>query len=653
MPFTDNKWLVAIKHAFIAPEQSSKADKEAYSSDSDAPETTTPATWSQKIFNPPIYQQDEASETEDGAPAGSKEMEQITSLWNKKDLYFAWASMLLLGISLGLEVQTVGTYSTYATSDFNQMSLLSALNVVKAVMYIATRPILAKFADVLGRFETLLLSVVIFTVGFIMLAASPNIGTYFGAHIFYIFGQTGIQFMEQVFAADTSDLKNRAYFVILPNICYLFVPWCAAPITNAVIKNSNWHWGYGMWCIIIPVLSIPVLTIMFRHKMRARALGMECGKAVRNFRGTVAQFDIVGLILFTGGLSLLFLAVTLVKTSKSWGQPHVLSMIIIGPILLILFPIWEKLYPKFPFLSFNAMRDRTLMTGCAVVALYSMAYYIYSPYYYPWLLVCKGLSVTAATNTTSVWIVGSTAGSLLSAPIIKYTRRLKPIIVLGACLYMLGLGLTYRYRQPDESLAQFIVAQAVEGVGTGMLQFPTLVMIQSVVSHRQVVSATAIFYSSISVGNVVGDAISGSLYRQRYPHKLPEYASFLSEADIDKMVNNVQTPLKYAWGTPERDAIIGAFNDVYRHMLYGPVVVGGAVILLTLTLPNVDLGELNQRVKGIVFGSGDKKSDTEDEKEAEIGPCGVVSTCSGESQECCSTKSKNAGLCETQKEATV
>lgn len=122
-----------------------------------------------------------------------------------------------------------------------------------------------------------------------------------------------------------------------------------------------------------------------------------------------------------------------------------------------------------------------------MVALYSLAYYIYSPYYYAWLLVCKGLSVTAATNVTSVWVVGYTAGLLIVALIIKYvlySNRFKPIIVVGGRLYMLGLGLTYRYKQPYHSLAQFIVAQVIKGLGT--LQFPVLVMIQSVLFHRQV-----------------------------------------------------------------------------------------------------------------------------------------------------------------------
>ncbi|AOW02244.1 YALI0C02541p [Yarrowia lipolytica CLIB122] len=615
------KWLTSLRNSVVGGPHLYNNDKDSCSEcDSD----TESVSWTRKMFDPPVKQQREDytdSEDEAGAPSGSREMEQLTTIWTKTDLYMAWASMLLLSVAIGMMIQTVSVYSTYATSDFNQMSLLSALNVVKSVMYIATRPILAKFADVLGRFETVLICIVIFTVGFIMLSASPNIGTYFAAHIFYIFGQVGIQFMEQVFAADTSDLKNRMFFVVLPNLCYLFTPWCAAPITNAILKHSTWHWGYGMWCITVPVVSIPALTIMFRHRMKARKMGLECARSgLSNVKTAMRQFDIIGLILFTGGISLLFLAVTLVKTSKSWSQPHVLSMIIIGPILLILFPIWEKLYPKYPFLPFSALKDRTLITGCIIVALYSLAYYIYAPYYTAWLLVCKNLSVTAATNTRVTWTVASTFGSLLVAPLIRYTYRLKPTIILGGCLYMLGLGLTYRYRQPDNSLAQFIIAQVIEGLGTGMIQYPVLVLIQAVVSHKQVVAATAIFYSSISVGGVIGDAISGSMYRQQYPKRLADYAPFLSEKDIDTMVNNVNAPLKYAWGSEERTAIIAAFNNVYRHLLYGPVIVGGALILFAVTLPNVDLSQMEERVKGVVFGNTNKKeTERNDDENQDLG----------------------------------
>lgn len=549
-------------------------------------EAPSKPSWLQTLINPTIA-------THSSGPvvmSGAREMENLATLWTKTHLVIAWAGMLLVSVALALEMQTFSVYSTFATSEFNEMSLLSALNVVQSVMNIGSMIVLAKLADVMGRFESFLLCVTLFTVGFIMLAASPNIATYFAAHIFYVFGQVGIRFLQQVFAADTSTLRNRLFFVVLPNFCYIFVPWCAAPITDAIIKHSTWHWGYGMWCIILPVVSLPVLIVLFRLKMKAKKKDLRIGDSFFNVKSTLAQFDLLGLLLFTGGLSLLFLAVTLVKSEESWKQAHILSMIIIGPILLVAFRIWE-MFPKYPFLPFSAMKDRTLLTGCAFCAVYSMATALYNPYYYPWLLVCKGLSVKAATNTFSTMMVANVTASVVSAFIIRYTKRIKPLIVAGTCIYMLGLGLTYKYRLPDVALARFIVTQAVEGVGMGMLQSPSLVIIQAAVPKNHVVSATAIFYASNSIGNVVGDAISGSLYRQTYPKRLAEYAPFLTEQQIQMMVNNVAAPLKLEWGSDERNAVVAAFNHVYRKMLYGPMIVAGVCIVIAMTLPNIYLGD--------------------------------------------------------------
>lgn len=592
-----------IKHALYAPKPEPGAP---------APEPEANPTTFQKIFNPPIDKSADAIDMNE-APNGSQEMEKITNLWNRHDLWMAWGSMLLIAVALALQGRTFNVYSTFATSEFEELSLLSSLAVTQAVINVAATTVIAKLADVLGRFESFLLSVVFFTIGFIMLAVSPNIGTYFAAHIFYVSGSQGITFLQQVFAADTSSLRNRVFFVVLPNVCYIFVPWCAAPITNAIIKHSTWRWGYGMWCIIVPVVSIPVLTILFRLKMKAQSLNMEGGKTVRNGRETLRQFDIIGLTLLTAGLALLFLAVTLVKTSRSWTEPHVLAMVIIGPILLVLFPIYES-YPKYPFLPMKAMKNRTLITGCVFAAIHAMATSLYNPYYMPWLLVCKGLSVTAATNASATLSVSYIVTTIIAAFIIRYTRRVKPCIVAGSCIYTLGLGLTYHYRQPDVPLAKFIVTQAVEGIGNGLLQSPALVLTQSSMPKHLVISATAIYYTMNSIGRVVGDAISGSLYRQQYPQRLAEFAPFMDEKTVQRMVNDVRAPLKFAWGSTERTSVIEAFNHVYRKMLYGPMIIAAVGIFIALTFPNINMSEADN---GFVVEETDENMPETAEKQAE------------------------------------
>lgn len=583
------------------------------------PEEAKNETWLKYMFDPHVTvvttkTHDHSNNKADGA----KEIETLRQFFDKKMLFFAWISLLLVSSVVALERGTTATYAAVATSHFNELGLLSAVGVVRSVLYAVTRPTIAKLADVLGRVEALVLAVVFYVIGFAMLAGGSNIATYFAAHIFYVSGEVGIQFMEQVFATDTSSLRNRTFFLALPNFAYIWASWVSAPIASGVLKNSTYRWGYGMWCIIMPVVSIPVCIILLRLKFKARAMGLEYGKTVRNFGSTFRQFDMVGLILFTAGLCLLFLAVTLATSPTSWSQAHILVMVIIGPILLFIFPFWEIFVPKYPFMPSYVITNRTMFTTCLLIFCYALAYFLNGTYYLPWLMVCKNLSIKAATNTVNVFVVGSTVSSFIAAAYAKYFKRMKPVIIAGAAIYMLGIGLTYNYRKPTHRLSQFIVSQCVEAVGAGFLQTPMIAMIHAVVPHHNVITATAIYQSIMTVGSIVAEAIAGTLYRQSYPKQLAKHAPFLTPKQAHMVVNNLMAPIKlYPWGTPEREAIVTAFNDIYRKLLYPPIIIAGFIFVVSFTLPNVHLGDFDEPTQSdteVESSSMDEKIHPHDEE---------------------------------------
>lgn len=76
------------------------------------------------------------------------------------------------------------------------------------------------------------------------------------------------------------------------------------------------------------------------------------------------QLDPIGFIWFTGGLSLLLLAISLASSStSSWKSPHIIIMLVIGPVSLIVFALWEKKFAKWPLLPLDLLRDRTIIFG--------------------------------------------------------------------------------------------------------------------------------------------------------------------------------------------------------------------------------------------------------------------------------------------------
>lgn len=96
-------------------------------------------------------------------------------------------------------------------------------------------------ADAAGRAEAISLAVVSITLGFVINATSQNLGDFSAGHVFYSFGQTGILFLQQILAADTTTLTNRSLFSGLLYSPFVFTSWAGAAIVQALVPNQ-WRW---------------------------------------------------------------------------------------------------------------------------------------------------------------------------------------------------------------------------------------------------------------------------------------------------------------------------------------------------------------------------------------------------------------------------
>ena len=131
------------------------------------------------------------------------------------------------------------------------------------------KPVAAKLADVFGRLEAILFVVLLYTIGYIQQAASNSVQTFAAAQIFYSAGSQGLQVLQQIFVADTTDLLNRALFSTLFDVPFLWTTWAGSPIAQSILKHSTWRWGYGIWAIVLPVVFIPLIAAMAYNQLKA------------------------------------------------------------------------------------------------------------------------------------------------------------------------------------------------------------------------------------------------------------------------------------------------------------------------------------------------------------------------------------------------
>jgi hypothetical protein len=238
---------------------------------------------------------------------------------------------------------------------------------------------MSKVADVFGRLESFSFAVLLYTLGYIQQAASNNVRAYASAQIFYSAGSQGLQILQQIFVADSTDLLNRALFSTLFDVPFLWTVWVGAPIAQSVLKHATWRWGYGMWAIVLPISFIPLALSLFLNQRKAKKMGLipksqfEGQSAWTIVKSLWFDLDFFGLLLLSAAISLILIPLTLAASAKGgWENGSIIAMLVIGFVCLVVFPFWErnkKLAPQ-AFFPRDLFENKTVLAGTAIAFFY-------------------------------------------------------------------------------------------------------------------------------------------------------------------------------------------------------------------------------------------------------------------------------------------
>ncbi|PYI14192.1 siderochrome-iron transporter [Aspergillus japonicus CBS 114.51] len=540
----------------------------------------------------------------DSVQEGVRKIEAINLTWTTRSLIIAYISIFLMAFCTSLEGQTVMSLSAYATSAFSKHSLISTVLVVQNVVNAVIKPPMAKVADVFGRFEAFCVSIMIYVLGYIQMAASTNVQTYASAQIFYSAGSTGLQILQQVFIADSSSLLNRALLALLPELPFLVTVWIGPTIANAVLEHTSWRWGYGMWSIILPASFLPLALSLLLNQRKAKRLNLIKPRSAhrRGFfaavRHTWYDLDMFGLILLSAAVTLILVPLTLAANSKNgWKNNSIIAMIIVGIVCLCALPAWEsskKLAPK-PLLSLHLLKQRTALAGCTLAFFYFMAFYFsVQPYLYSYLQVVQDYDVATAGRVTQTFAFTSTIAAFGVSILIKYTRRYRVYVTIGCVIYISGIFLMLTYRREGSSPALILGTQVIVGAGGGLLNVPVQLGVQASASHQDVAAATAMFLTSMEMGGAVGAAISGAIWTHHIPRKLQQYLPDEAKADVGEIFGKLTKALSYPMGSPARVAINRAYQETMNKLLVLALIATIPLIPLSLLMSNYRLDKMSE-----------------------------------------------------------
>ncbi|PWN44994.1 MFS general substrate transporter [Ceraceosorus guamensis] len=518
-------------------------------------------------------------------------------------LYLAFLGLALASYVNSLDNGTGYAYLTAATDQFGQYGLYPSIQVIQQVCIAVFKFPVAKLSDCFGRAQGYIFSVLLYILGLIVLAACPGFTAIVVGTVFYAFGSTGLQIMQQIVLADITPTKWRGAAIGLLSAPYIInfavSPRVVGQLAPFGTTSEDWRWGFGMFTILLPVATAPVIFSLALSQREAKKQGLVAPHpyrrmpVLRAIKSFFFDIDVPALVLIAAGFVLILLALQLsALTASRWSAAHIITMLVVGGVCLVGLVLYEWLLAPKPIIPRAFLLNKNVALPAFFIGWFDFAaFYLSWTPAYTWVFITYNYNASDATyfsNTQSLCLTvfGIAAGFLALA-----TKRNKWVLTAGSCIRLLGLGLMVRYRDAMSTTFQIVICQVLQGLGGGLMGVSLQVQAQISVRHQLVAMVTAFVLLFTEIGGACGTAVLGALQLHVLQPRLAQELSPLgvSAAEITSAFGS---PLGIAWplGDPRRDAVIRAWSHYMHIVLIVALVLSAVPILASLLVTNFKLG---------------------------------------------------------------
>ncbi|CDO93402.1 unnamed protein product [Kluyveromyces dobzhanskii CBS 2104] len=505
-------------------------------------------------------------------------------------------SVFLCSYGYGLDGSIRSVYTSYATNAYSLHSLLSTISIINLVIGASAQVFFARLSDVFGRLTLLLVSIVFYSVGTIIESQAYDVQRYAAGAVFYNVGLVGVILQVILILSDFSSLRWRLFYTFVPSWPFIINMWISGNVVAAANPLENWSWSIAMWAFIFPLTCLPLILCMVHMRYRASKTEewqqLQLEKTYYQSYGLVQtvvklfwRLDVIGVLLLTVTLGCILVPLTLAGgVSDKWDNPHVIAPFVLGFVILPFFLLWESKWALDPIAPFKLLKDRGVWSALMIQFLVYFVYQMAAGYLYTILVVAVDESTTSATRILSVYSFTAAVASPFFALVVTRSKRLKPYIMAGCSLWLVAMGILYHYRSGKDSDKGIIGGLVLWGLTSTLFTYPVTVSLQSITSHENMASVTALNYTVYRIGGAVASAASGAIWTQLL------YKKLLKEMNGDTTLATAAygSPftfiLQHPWGTPTRDAMVQAYRYVQKYEVIIALVFTVPMFVLSLFL---------------------------------------------------------------------
>ncbi|KAJ9138717.1 Major facilitator superfamily domain, general substrate transporter [Pleurostoma richardsiae] len=541
------------------------------------------------------------------AQLGVKKAEAAALVWPKWAVYctYGWIWVCYFMLALGQSIGSNVNY--YAYADFSAAPQISTAYILATIIGGVLKLPIAKTLNLWGRAEGFLVFVAIFIIGTIVIASSTGPSGFAAGYTLYWIGYSAVYFIMDVFIADTSGLRNRAFafaFASTPFICTAFTGPLAA---QSFLDHSNWRWAYGTFSIVMACVFVPLAIVFKFFQMKAEKMGLfvrtRSGRTwIQSTWHYFHEFDMIGAFLLMAAFILFLLPFSLQNYGRAtYGSAAFIAEVVIGVLLFPAFAAYEKWVARTHFIRWELFKKRTVLGACVLAAVLYFSFYAWDQYFYYFVQVVYDLTVSDTGYMTQIYNVGSCFWGVVFGLWVRWTKHFKyTCLFFGLPLMMLGAGLMIHFRGGEGSIGYIIMCEIFIAFAGGTLVIGEDMAVMAAADRDGVPMMLALLGLCANLGGAIGYAVAAAIYTNTFPDALlRQLPDDLKGNYTTIYLGGSTTQLTYPVGSAARDAINYAwgYSQKYNCISATAILVLGIPAIAAWKNYNVD----KKQNKGLVL----------------------------------------------------
>ncbi|OKL59586.1 hypothetical protein UA08_05354 [Talaromyces atroroseus] len=417
----------------------------------------------------------------------------------------------------------------------------------------------------------LLVLTALFELGSIISAAAPSSNAFIVGRVISGMGAVGIGPGAFLLVTHLVPLEKRPKF--LGSLGSMFgISSILGPILGGYLTSVSWRWCF--W-INVPTGGVAMVLLV----ILAPDAPPPC-KPATSWRKRILEFDPLGFLLIAPSIICFLFALQFGGEDQSWSQARVVALFVLFGVFLLGFiacQVWRKENATVPP---RIVCQRDILCGCMIGFSTGSVLVLYTFYLPIWFQVVQSKSPQSSGLSLLPLLLSNVVAIVLSGFLVSKVGYYTPFSVIGGMMLVAGAALVATWTV-DINEGKSIGYQILTGAGLGLcLQQPNIV-IQTVLSDKDISIGTSIFNFFVFLGGTIFVTASQSLLENQLIRKL---AGIVPNLDAASLASSGAGSLKNLVPPDKLDESLNAYNDSMRSIWYLALGLAGLALISSFGL---------------------------------------------------------------------